>query len=105
MSVARSMSFPAPSREFFVDDFFGGAATEGERDHVFSFGLRKIERFFFRKRPCQTESHSARNDRDLMNRIRAVEFDRNERMTRFVKGRDAPYLLPRSPSSGVRHPS
>ena len=84
ISVARSMSLPAPVVLLIQNQLFGDSAAHEERDIVLRLH-RDPDSFDLRSEGVShPKSHPSRNDRHFVNRIRAWHELADQRMAGFV---------------------
>src|SRR5262245_22082200 len=74
-------------RDLAEEDVFGKAATHQNRDRTFDVIAAVSVAVAFWQLLGQAQSHSARNDRDLVNRIGVGNFQPDDGVTGFVIGR------------------
>ena len=87
------MSFDAPGRDLAEDQLLGDAAAHRHRDLIVGGLLRDVEAILGRQLLGEPQRAAARDDRDLVDRVRPLHHLADQRVSRLVVGGDALVVL------------
>ncbi|OQA28829.1 MAG: hypothetical protein BWY59_00654 [Verrucomicrobia bacterium ADurb.Bin345] len=94
-----------PRRDFIIDHFFGGAAAHQAHQHRAQAFLALRVAVLLRQLHGGPERGSARNDRDLVQRLGIAHQLHDDRVTRLVVGRELFLFVVQHPAAALPAPT